>query len=453
MPGVGDGHSSAGARCFSHEEVFWRTSWRCRRPSGLTSELINYSEITGAGADADVLTARRQVTFEEFLQEHRASKEKFWEGETEHVMCLGDAWAFLDQILDAQDTATFLGLKRKWNLAEKALGQIVKGVKQSADDLTRHMKVKVSENNRAQKRKAEEQDKQALQKVKDDAKAAADAIKKRKQSAEAVPALFTASVPDNVAQRVSHLDSLAQVAETQWRHDFPWKCPMCDSLKMVLGEGKVQKALATWGSQYKRTLAQTKLDQVTFPFEEKSGLRDVNGVFADIVKATELPDISGVPGGKAFTSAAWLFGCHVDMKAVGFTPNHAALVKLLAVGEVRRILVEWSSFKDAIGEFSSIEEVLTKFKKMDQDGLKDLAAKGVVMRQCLLQKQEVLYIPMGWLSVEVACPSPFIYGIRKSFFIKSKGKVYEESIEVAKSMEGTGKSVERMGKILETMDK
>ena len=33
--------------------------------------------------------------------------------------------------------------------------------------------------------------------------------------------------------------------------------------------------------------------------------------------------------------AAWLFGCSAEMKHVGFNTNHAGLIKVLAVGEVR----------------------------------------------------------------------------------------------------------------------
>ena len=69
----------------------------------------------------------------------------------------------------------------------------------------------------------------------------------------------------------------------------------------------------------------------------------INKFFGEIIPADERPDISKVPGGKAFMEAAWLIGCSSDLKQINFTPNNAALLKMLVVGKVRHILIEWQS--------------------------------------------------------------------------------------------------------------
>ena len=204
-------------------------------------------------------------------------------------------------------------------------------------------------------------------------------------------------------------------------------------------------------------MAQSKLQQVTYPVDDKAGLEVVNKFFGEIIPADERPDICKVAGGKAFMEAAWLFGCSSDLKQTNFTPNNAALLKMLVVGEVRHILIEWKSLVAAFkkmhsGEELSTETVLDKLSTVDDENVtaEILFKHGATMRQCVLSKLEVMFIPMGWLCVEIAGHSSFIYGLRKSCFVKGSVPQYEDAIHRTKT---AGKSVERMESILEILKK
>eukprot|EP00435_Cladocopium_sp_Y103_P072414 s111_g40.t1 len=350
---------------------------------------------------------RKKVTFDVFMQEQRTTNQKFWDGHLRDVMPFEQVHTVTENILDTQEPQKFLELKKQWQSCERAYHQIAKGTKQSADDVMRHMKVRLAENTREKKRKAEQEAKAELQKVREDAKAAAEMIKKRKQtSEEKTDPLYTVDLKPEVAAQV------------------------------CISETKLSKALSFWGAQYKKTMAQSKLAQVTYPVDAKMGLAEVSDFFEEIIPVADKPDISSVPGGKAFMDSAWLFGCSSDMKQTGFLPNHAALLKMLAVGEVRHVLFEWKSLEAAWrtmmkisdGQGLSTDDLLEGLMKVDEASLVILVKHGANIRQCSLAKLEVLFVPMGWLCVEIAVSSSFIYGIRKSVFVKGSASVYEGAI-------------------------
>lgn len=251
---------------------------------------------------------------------------------------------------------------------------------------------------------------------------------------------------------------LEEMQQAAWRANFPWVIKSGgDSANLLLADTTLQRTLSFWGSQYKKTMAQSKLQQVTYPVDDKAGLEVVNKFFGEIIPADERPDICKVAGGKAFMEAAWLFGCSSDLKQTNFTPNNAALLKMLVVGEVRHILIEWKSLVAAFkkmhsGEELSTETVLDKLSTVDDENVtaEILFKHGATMRQCALSKLEVMFIPMGWLCVEIAGHSSFIYGLRKSCFVKGSVPQYEDAIHRTKT---AGKSVERMESILEILKK
>jgi len=124
------------------------------------------------------------------------------------------------------------------------------------------------------------------------------------------------------------------------------------------------------------------------------------------------------------------------MKQTGFLPNHAALLKMLVVGEVRHVLFEWKSLvvgvkkiKEQAGKSDdlSTDDVLAFLMNVDEANLTLLYKDGANIRQCFL-KLEVLFIPMGWLCVEISFSNSFIYGIRKSVFVKGLASEYEGAI-------------------------
>ena len=156
---------------------------------------------------------RKTLSFEGFLDEVRTRQQKFWKDDVKSIAPLSEVSSVvIDAILDCQDTAKFLELKKAWSQLQPTLTEICKGIKQSADDAVKHMKVKVAESVREKKRKSDMATKDQLNKVREEAKAAADAIKKRKtEHLSQTPALFTTTWPEAVAPVVKQVASLTNL--------------------------------------------------------------------------------------------------------------------------------------------------------------------------------------------------------------------------------------------------
>eukprot|EP00438_Fugacium_kawagutii_P014582 Skav210160 [mRNA] locus=scaffold1811:103411:117781:+ [translate_table: standard] len=402
--------------------------------------------------------ARKKLSFEDFLKESRTTQQKFWDGDLAALVPFAQLDALVDKILETSDVAVFLDLKKQWTSAQACMQTFAKGIKQAADDLVKHMKVKVAEAAREKKRKADAEAKNQLQKIKEEAKSAADAIKRRKTQSEKIcPALFTATWDENAAQGVKSTTDPETLQDKDWLS--PWivvNTETSEAVKECVGGSALSRSLTSWGGQYKRSMAQAKLQQVTYPLDAKTGLNEVNALFSSLVPDDRRVDITEVKGGSGFMEAAWLFGCGAEMKHVGFNSNHAGLIKVLAVGEVRHLLLEWKTFKDifvqVLGDGADSlgpDDLFEKFREADENKIIELAKRGVNMRQCILKKHDILFVPTGWVSVEVSAECSLIYGFRKSLFLKGSAAQYGEAVEIVKA--AGGKSVARMEQILEKL--
>ena len=411
------------------------------------------------GADAvssEFVQERASLSWENFLKEARTAKGKFWEGELSALRALESVQDSMEELLECKDAAVFLQYKQDWLATEKSLQQVHKGIKQAADDLSKHMKLKVTESAREKRRAEDQKARDELQRVRNEAKEAADQIKKRKLEQQAVvSAIFTCDLPLNLCDAVPERTGLSTEG-LAW--DSPWVMKCAAELVPVLGDTAMQKALASWGSQYKKTMASTKpkKTQATFPMEEKSGRGLVNQFMQKLRPAGNEPDISAVSGGKQFMDCAWLFGASPDHRTVAFLPNHAPCIRVLVVGEMRHIMIEWDSLSKALDlradkatEELSVQSILDRFHGLDRAGVEGLAGK-VKWMQCTLKPQTALFVPTGWLVVEISANNPLIYGFRKGFFTFEKSHIakYEEAIQVASNMKH---NVERMQQILEIL--
>lgn len=284
--------------------------------------------------------------------------------------------------------------------------------------------------------------------MKKEQKAAADAIKNRKVEVS-VPALFTAELH---CPAVVELSANFDAKQCDWTK--PWAAAGPEVVQLCLGEPKVQKALAAWAVQYKRALAQAKLDLVTFPFRDGDGKEQVDGMFEKLLPQDGLvSDISSVSGGEVFMNSTWLFGASSDLKSLSFLPNHAAMIKVLVCGKVTHLLFKWDTVVSALGKqgVEGQEEIRKHLLNSTWDELKTLTDEGASMQSHNLQKNQVLYIPMGWAQMEVASDSALLYGVRKSFFMQSGADVYKQAIAMAKA--AGGKDVKRMEEIHAVLSK
>ena len=119
---------------------------------------------------------------------------------------------------------------------------------------------------------------------------------------------------------------------------------------------------------------------------------------------------------------------------MGPTPTSAAMVKMLAMGEMK---VYAFNLKAAAYSMVGVHEFLMK------DNVKDLGGKLPEMQCCIISKGEVMHIPQGWYVLELATKGPLCYGVRKSFMVDTvDGKSAYKKVS---SLSRMGNSMGAMG--------
>ena len=205
------------------------------------------------------------------------------------------------------------------------------------------------------------------------------------------------------------------------------------------------------GGQYKRTLAQVKVPCATYAMTADNGKEQISALLSSFLGKDDMVDVSSVAGGAGFMSATWLYGCQADMKSLSHLPNFASMVKVQVSGDVQHMFIEIKSLMKILskkrgegGPEHDITAAQTHTLQLDRAGLDALIQKGLQVRVCLLSKNELLYLPMGWIVMEVALPSVHIHGIRKSFFLRSSCEAYKLAVDLVNSQ---GKNTDRMKQI------
>ncbi|CAE6929570.1 unnamed protein product [Symbiodinium sp. CCMP2592] len=402
-------------------------------------------DLTKAAADS------MKMDFQDFLAQEFVISQKFWDGDG--ICTLDSLRQQQETVLDCATAEEFLASKKTWQDAEKAIHMCVKGSKVSSDDVIKHLKSMIAEDKRQKKRKQTNDEKEALKKARLEATEKVAEIKSRKAAGAAVPSLFTASVDGiDLVQTYAAAD-LATGRQEIWRS--PWKlAEKHEALIEALGDAAVQKSLAAWGAQYKRMQAQTKLDTVTVAMQEGKGKEVMTKLFESLAKKSDVTDVTSVPGGSGFMSACWLYGCAAEIKTVNVLPNHSCMMKLLVSGEVRHIFLRAKGLLGVLYKMKAIDSehdlmsAIEHLKGLDAQGLLDLCKSGVEILETTQHKGELLFVPVGWVVVEIANPSVHLFGVRKSFMLSSSADDYELFMKIVAAR---GQNVERMTKIHELM--
>ena len=294
--------------------------------------------------------------------------------------------------------------------------------------------------------KAQQDAADQIKKVRTEAKEAADEIRRKQtEKTQKVSPLFTATLS---AEKIPAVCVLSNGGNIDWSK--PWLQSNPDSLKLCLADAQAQKALAAWGAQFTKVCSAQGLPIVTHPMEKQAKENFHKFVMGQVPEGDQL-DLKPVAGGEAFQSAAWLFGCSSNMKHLAALPNHACLFKVIACGQIRTLLVEVDSLRAGIAEIQQkpellgLSEALNYLRDADEAALGSLCDHKVVMRQVAQSKNDLLFVPAGWLMMEVAASSgDLIFGLRKSVFMRRFSKEYETAIALQGS---TG--TDRMKQILE----
>lgn len=119
--------------------------------------------------------------------------------------------------------------------------------------------------------------------------------------------------------------------------------------------------------------------------------------------------------------------------------------------ETRSLVQALSKLKPE--ETFDMDSLLVAAASFDADFLQQLAGSGCKMFGCQQKRFEVVYIPLGWLSVEVCVGGVVVMGIRKGYMTKSAKS--KQNLACVLELQGRcnpAKDTSRLSAIMSKMD-
>lgn len=176
----------------------------------------------------------------------------------------------------------------------------------------------------------------------------------------------------------------------------------------------------------------------------KEGKSEIETFFTTLFRTmqTECVDISEVS--QHWNATSWKIGYDVVFSSATFTPNSAACMKLMMLGEMELMLVDVISLQKAVSALGqkpaegscngaensakgqkvtlncceSSKELEAFVKEATNEVIAELIPHGLQVWKGKLLPSSLIYIPAGWFVVEKSEKGPVIYGIRKSVFFQ-----------------------------------
>ena len=219
---------------------------------------------------------------------------------------------------------------------------------------------------------------------------------------------------------------------------------------------KMQVALGGFGGRYKKTESFSqhgKAQMTIFTKEGKEECMELLNYFTNFIsaqnKVTQESEFSRI------TDTLWLYGYDPSMHSVAPNPNGMAMLKVLAYGEVKWIVMECASLlaslrtelqTDSIG----IDDLERLVGALNYDGLENCKKHGLKSFSCLQKANEAIFVPAGWIAVEQSVSGMLIYGFRATLLLRSEAShaSYESLIGLNVA---SGKPVAKMQQALDLM--
>lgn len=223
-----------------------------------------------------------------------------------------------------------------------------------------------------------------------------------------------------------------------------------------MNSSKIQVALGSFGGRYKKTdtfQAHGKAQMTIFSKEGKEeSIALVNGImslFPNTNKVTQENDFARI------TQTLWLFGYDPAMCSVSPTPNGMAMLKVLAYGEVKWLVMECCSLLAALRtelqqDSISLDDIEGMVGALSAESLENCKKHRLKCYSCLQQPNDLVYVPAGWITVEQSVKDMLIYGLRASLLLRSDAShtSYEGLIGLYSS---SNKPVDKMKQALDLM--
>ena len=411
----------------------------------------------GNGSRLTTVEAIRGASLQEFVRDNLAKKP--FKLDCKAALTFREMQDSQEQVLLIDSMTEFHKFQDRWDDAVDVAEEIFTAVANTSMDIIEHVKGKRRAVERKKKADAELEQKNAIKKIREEAAAQAKAIRKRLEP-EAVLVHEIFKVNFAAIKSITPLPMLTELPELQC--EAAWSKPFLlshDSITVWLGDDKVQEFLAKYAGTYQKGMTKAKTAETCGRQQQRIESEVVCKSAAELMEATVCQplDISSVDGGHQFMEGQWLYGYmpHPDMAYCGFAPNNAALVKIMAVGQVKLLLCELTSLvetsKTKVGPPCENLSYIEGMRNWDAARIEEMVNSGVAMFQGIHDKNQLLFVPQGWIIVEVSMVgSRLIYGYRKAF-MQATRKATDEYRAALQLFKTSGRNTTRMDAVIECM--
>ena len=357
--------------------------------------------------------------------------------------------------LESDGARRYQAIKSSWEKAIHAVSQMADGTHKSSSDLMGHLSTKERELKRAAVREANAREKEMLDQVKRDAKEQADQIRAKRSTPKeiVIKPIYGIDLPEEKVPKMCELKA-GDVPD----YLLPFKCEASEKLHLWVAGPAVQKALNSFGGQYKKSDDFTEKGRSQHPLLSKFGREETAEYMAEILP--EVLDIKKIVGGESFMSQYWLYGLDADSRLCSSPPNGAHMVKVLVAGTQHWLLIELVSLAaygrtlvpEKRDRLLNIETIYDEIEAWDEAALSAALAGGVRIVQTTQVAKETVHVPQGWVCVErIDKNQKLVYGMRKTVLTKSAAAIEAYRVWLSIYM-AAGRNMARMDAIRVLME-
>jgi hypothetical protein len=344
------------------------------------------------------------------------------------------------------DAATLDEEKLKTDIMMAKCSELVGGLKQAANMLSRFVSGYRSQVARDALKAKSDAEKFELQKTKLEGKTRADALRRSVVGAASLSPLIAVDV--DVLEKVPVHDS--DVATDAFDFDKPWLLKESAHIRDWGADKVVQQVTSQFAAKYKKQPELLQQHKYQVPFKQKAGQEQTEKLFASLMAKHDNKIMDITPIAATWKTTSWMFGLQSDAEICAPNPNSSAMVRCLQWGTVETFMMQASEVaKVYIGEAANLnmDHACNLFRSISKD---IIAAKTLKVYHIIQHKDTALYIPQGWLALDRHGSSPLIYGARKSFLLSSSTARAEYTL-CKNFLANEHKNVDRMDAIQKMM--
>ena len=289
-------------------------------------------------------------------------------------------------------------------------------------------------------------------------KKAKAAAKKVKEQAESIPAIFEIGL--DKLQQTEVMPAMREVTGIDFKEFGSIESPVLFKENTKISDwcntSKMQVALGSFGGRYKKTESFTSVGKAQMVLFTKEGKEESLELLQHFLGT--IPDSSKVKGENDFTritDTLWLYGYDPNLCSIAPTPNGMAMLKVLAYGEVKRLVLECGSLLAALRtelnlETIGIDDLEELVGGLSYEQLQNCKKHGLKAVSCVQKANQAMFVPAGWICCEQCTQGMLIYGLRCTFLLR--GEAAQTSYEALLGMyAASGKSTDKMQQALDLM--